>query len=111
MVLDHSPLGNNQFNRYPMKIGPIGWCDFMTTFWPDYYPYGVKYVTNLWKPHECPVYPSKQQFNDLILDASILPQYLPTGLWRVEITLSKNRVVRLYFLILFKVYESGYFGK
>ncbi|XP_038115519.1 uncharacterized protein LOC119768731 [Culex quinquefasciatus] len=30
--LFHSPLGNNQFYRYPMKIGPIGTCAFLEKF-------------------------------------------------------------------------------
>ncbi|EDS29611.1 conserved hypothetical protein [Culex quinquefasciatus] len=80
--LHHSALGNNQFNRYPMKLGPTGMCDFLDKYWDDYYEYAVKYVPNIVKPRECPFGAKTYQIADWIMDSEMLPQYVPTGLWK-----------------------------
>lgn len=93
-----------------MKIGPTGWCDFLEESWDEYYPYGSQYVTNLWKPGECPVPLSHQVYNDFIVDAEMFPKYMSPGLWRLTVTLSKDEKAGLETRFLVKVYENGYFG-
>lgn len=105
----HSPLGNNQFNRYPMKIGPLGFCEFMRTFWGDYQPYLAKYVTNLAEPDECPMRARTLIFRDLQLEAEMFPRYVPTGLWKLQWRMQSGKVDFFAVEMLFKVYENGYF--
>ncbi|EDS34419.1 conserved hypothetical protein [Culex quinquefasciatus] len=79
----HSPLGNNQFNKYPMKIGPVGMCQFVAVYWADYYSYMARYIENLLEPGVCPIGARLISFNDMILDGKMLPQVVPTGLWKL----------------------------
>ncbi|XP_038115518.1 uncharacterized protein LOC119768730 [Culex quinquefasciatus] len=108
--LHHSSLGNNQFNRYPMKMGPTGMCDFLDKYWDDYYEYAVKYAPNIVKPRECPFGAKTYQIVDWIMDSEMLPQYVPTGLWKVISLLSSTKNEHFFVIeIIFKVYEDGYF--
>ncbi|XP_001848759.2 uncharacterized protein LOC6039088 [Culex quinquefasciatus] len=106
----HSPLGNNQFNRYPMKIGPVGFCEFLNDFWGDYYDSIVPYMPNIMKPRECPVSPRTIPINDWIMDPKMLPKYVPTGLWKVITMLKSEQKKQFYVMeLIFKVYDDGYF--
>ncbi|EDS29609.1 conserved hypothetical protein [Culex quinquefasciatus] len=108
--LHHSPLGNNQFNRYPMKLGPINLCAFLDTHWSDYYKYIVIYIPNVPKQGECPMTARTYPINDWIMDAEMFPPYVPTGLWKMIWTVWDNSTGHnLIMEIIFKVYDDGYF--
>lgn len=108
--LYHSSLGNNQFNRYPMKIGPINMCNFIDNFWSDYYERVVKYVPNLMKPNECPYNARTLEVNDWILDAEMFPTFVPAGLWKMIHVIKDEGNGHYYTMeMIFKVYEDGYF--
>ncbi|XP_038116652.1 uncharacterized protein LOC6039479 [Culex quinquefasciatus] len=108
--LHHSPLGNNQFNRYPMKLGPINLCAFLDTHWSDYYKYIVIYIPNVPKQGECPMTARTYPINDWIMDAEMFPPYVPTGLWKMIWTVWDNSTGHnLIMEIIFKVYDNGYF--
>ncbi|KAL1397476.1 hypothetical protein pipiens_009732 [Culex pipiens pipiens] len=74
----HSALGNNQFNKYPMKIGPMSLCDYLEHLWGDYRGYVVGFVPNVPEVGECPLTRRTLLVNDLILDPRIFPPYVPT---------------------------------
>lgn len=105
----HSPLGNNQFNLYPMRVPPMGVCDYLERFWGDYYPYMVGYAPNLVKPGECPLSVRVVQLDDMILDPRMLPPYVPKGLWKLVWHANATGMDK-YFLVelTFKVYPDGH---
>lgn len=85
-------------------------CDFLDKYWDDYYEYAVKYVPNIVKPRECPFGAKTYQIADWIMDSEMLPQYVPTGLWKVISLLSSTKNEHFFVIeIIFKVYEDGYF--
>ncbi|KXJ77023.1 uncharacterized protein LOC115269291 [Aedes albopictus] len=106
----YSPKGNNQFNEYPMKIARTKICDFVNNDWRDYYPY-FENSSNLPKVGECPVDPMEFYFNDMVLDSKMFPPYLPHGLWRMSISLTRPGIdVPVIFLqVYYKVAPVGIF--
>ncbi|EDS34423.1 conserved hypothetical protein [Culex quinquefasciatus] len=107
--LYRSWLGNNQYNLYPMRVSPTGICNFMEKFWADYYPYVVVYVPQMEKPGVCPITARQLQFNDMVLDARILPRYAPTGLWKLVWRAEDNRTGKNFLVeIVFRVYPDGH---
>ncbi|EDS26729.1 conserved hypothetical protein [Culex quinquefasciatus] len=65
----HSPLGNQQFNYYPMKIPPTGMCDFSKGLWQTYEQFYRDYVTNNLRVGECPMEPRTIQITNHLLDS------------------------------------------
>ncbi|EDS29608.1 conserved hypothetical protein [Culex quinquefasciatus] len=106
----HSPMGNSQFNRYPMKIGPISMCEFLNDYWGDYYGYVVQFIENIAKPGECPFTARSYQVKDWIMDSRLLPPYVSTGLWRMMWSAWDNQTGDVFTTeIVFKVYDDGHF--
>ncbi|EDS34425.1 conserved hypothetical protein [Culex quinquefasciatus] len=108
--LSYSRLGNNQFNLYPFRIVPVGFCTFMSKFWGDYYPYFVRSVPQLERPGVCPVTARLLRVNDLVLDSTLFPNYMSPGLWKLQwrgtdIVAGKHFAME----VVFKVYPNGYF--
>lgn len=108
--LSYSRLGNNQFNLYPFRIVPVGFCTFMNKFWGDYYPYFVRFVPQLERPGVCPVTARLLRVNDLVLDSKLFPNYMSPGLWKLQwrgtdIAAGKHFAME----VVFKVYPNGYF--
>uniref|UniRef100_A0A182MAU8 MD-2-related lipid-recognition domain-containing protein n=1 Tax=Anopheles culicifacies TaxID=139723 RepID=A0A182MAU8_9DIPT len=82
--LYHSPLGNQQFNLYPMKLPAKQVCDFMDTLHDEYGQYMVN-VYNLPERGTCPIYPREVYTIGKIFPSEVIPPYLPKGLWKVYI--------------------------
>ncbi|XP_055588169.1 uncharacterized protein LOC129740500 [Uranotaenia lowii] len=82
----HSPLGNQQFIYYPMKIPESDVCFFFKFIYPDYVDYFKDYLTNLPKVGECPISPRVVEMNNHIMDSRMFPKYMPAGLWKAVLT-------------------------
>uniref|UniRef100_A0A182WGA5 Glycosyltransferase family 92 protein n=1 Tax=Anopheles minimus TaxID=112268 RepID=A0A182WGA5_9DIPT len=82
--LFHSPLGNQQFNHYPMKLPAQQLCDFMDSLRDEYGPYLTK-VYNLPERGTCPIHPREVHTIDKIFPTEVIPPFLPKGLWKVYI--------------------------
>ncbi|XP_001662213.2 uncharacterized protein LOC5575791 [Aedes aegypti] len=105
----YSPKGNNQFNQYPMKIKPTKLCDFVNGDWRDYYPY-FESSSNFPKVGECPIEPKEYRITNMVLDSNMFPPYLPNGLWRLSIIVSRpGGDPLLYVESYFKVADAGVF--
>ncbi|XP_001854113.2 uncharacterized protein LOC6042967 [Culex quinquefasciatus] len=106
----HSPLGNNQYNLYPLKIPQVSVCTYLEKYWEDYYPYIVGAVPSAPKPGECPVSARELHFNELIMDARMFSPYMPTGLWKLVWRASDtNTDKRFEVELTFRVYPDGHF--
>ncbi|XP_055612477.1 uncharacterized protein LOC129759082 [Uranotaenia lowii] len=82
----YSPLGNNQFNEYPMSLKKQNLCDFANTTYREYQEFlkepGSNW-TQLTGEGLCPWPKGTYSFNDLYLtDTSPVPPVIPSGLWR-----------------------------
>ncbi|XP_055602015.1 uncharacterized protein LOC129759081 [Uranotaenia lowii] len=89
MLTAYSPLGNNQFNEYPMNLKRQNMCDFLKTTYREY-QHNFKEPGSNWTqvgPEGlCPWPKGIYSFNDLLpSDASAVPPVIPTGLWRATI--------------------------
>uniref|UniRef100_A0A4Y0BPI3 Uncharacterized protein n=1 Tax=Anopheles funestus TaxID=62324 RepID=A0A4Y0BPI3_ANOFN len=92
----HSPLGNQQFNHYPMKLPSQRVCDFLNTLHDDY----SEYLTNIYNLPErgtCPIYPQDVYTIDKVFPAKAVPAFVPKGLWKAFIifSLEEEEVARL----------------
>nr|XP_019556272.2 uncharacterized protein LOC109425457 [Aedes albopictus] len=109
MHLFHSPLGNNQFNYYPMKIPTIGVCDFMRKVYPTYYPHFKKAVLNLPPTSDCPIQPRVVYIRDYVVSESLVPEllrFVPKGLWLVRLTGKRNGEILGITETMSKVYSN-----
>lgn len=93
-----------------MKIAPISACTYIRTVWSEYYPYFKPSCPNIAEPGVCPLTAREVLVNDLILDAGLLPPYVPTGLWKL-IWRAKDNGTGLYFEleVTFKIFPNGHF--
>lgn len=108
--LYRSMLGNNQYNHYPMKVSPTGICKFMKEHWGDYYAFIVVYVPQMEKPDVCPITARQLQFNDMVLDERMFPQFVPTGLWKLVMRADNGQTGQYFQLeVIFRVYPDGHF--
>uniref|UniRef100_A0A182PLC8 MD-2-related lipid-recognition domain-containing protein n=1 Tax=Anopheles epiroticus TaxID=199890 RepID=A0A182PLC8_9DIPT len=82
--LFHSPLGNQQFNHYPMKLPDQPVCDFIDMLHDDYGEY-LTNVYNMPKRGVCPIKPQSAYTKNKIFPTNAVPPYLPTGLWKIHI--------------------------
>lgn len=106
----HSPLGNNQYNLYAMKVPPITICNFMKNFWGDYYGYFVPYVPTIEKPGVCPITARYLPFNDFLLDPAMFPPFVPTGTWKLVWRATDNSTGRFFSVeAVFKVFPDKFF--
>ncbi|XP_058839873.1 uncharacterized protein LOC131695406 [Topomyia yanbarensis] len=80
----HSPLGNNQWNEYPMKISKDKLCNVFNGSYKEYQPYFIDY-TNMPRVEEewvCPFPKGQYWVRDLAPDGSFIPSVVPAGYWR-----------------------------
>uniref|UniRef100_A0A182QL79 Uncharacterized protein n=1 Tax=Anopheles farauti TaxID=69004 RepID=A0A182QL79_9DIPT len=85
--LFHSPLGNQQFNHYPMKLPAQHLCDFVNSLYDDY----GEFLTNIYNMPPrgtCPIQPQDVHTIDKVFPTRSVPPYLPKGLWKIFITIA-----------------------
>ncbi|XP_049548258.1 uncharacterized protein LOC125959478 [Anopheles darlingi] len=78
----HSILGNQQFNYYPMKLPTVDVCTYMKSLHEDYAQY-LKDIINLPGPDECPIPIREIIFLNKPFPPEVLPKVLTTGLWKL----------------------------
>ncbi|XP_050094153.1 uncharacterized protein LOC126576889 [Anopheles aquasalis] len=108
MELFHSPLGNQQFNYYPMKIPTSGVCQFMKTIHDEYSEY-LNNIANMPPLDECPILPGKVTFQDKVFPSKAVPQMLPTGLWKAIVFAKEKDAIVGRFTVVVKAYNDNYF--
>ncbi|EDS45325.1 conserved hypothetical protein [Culex quinquefasciatus] len=106
----HSPIGNQQFNYYPMKIPPSGMCDFTKNTWPNYEQYYRSAVTNTIRVGECPVEPRVANISNHLLVPQMFSDYAPTGLWKVHVVVQTEAGDGFFAIWHMKIYSDGHFG-
>uniref|UniRef100_A0A182QKG2 MD-2-related lipid-recognition domain-containing protein n=1 Tax=Anopheles farauti TaxID=69004 RepID=A0A182QKG2_9DIPT len=79
--LFHSPLGNQQFNHYPMKLPTSGACDFIDSIHENF-PHYVYMFVNLPAKNECPASVREVYIRDECFPSDLLPPVMPPGLWK-----------------------------
>ncbi|XP_035775605.1 uncharacterized protein LOC118457836 [Anopheles albimanus] len=108
MELFHSPLGNQQFNYYPMKIPTSGVCQFMKTIYDEYSEY-LYNIVNMPPRDECPILPRKALILDKFFPSKAVPQMVPAGLWKAHVFVKDNEVLVGCFTVVVKAYNDNYF--
>lgn len=93
-----------------MKIAPQKVCHFLNTTWRDYYRF-YEQTTNFPEVGACPVTPKVFYFKNHVLDASMLPPYIPRGLWRIghDFRYAGSGAVAVYIDVYFRVEDEGFF--
>uniref|UniRef100_A0A1S4HDX7 Uncharacterized protein n=2 Tax=Anopheles gambiae TaxID=7165 RepID=A0A1S4HDX7_ANOGA len=96
----HSPLGNQQFNHYPMKLPSKPLCDFLDMIYAEYSDC-LENIYNLPERGTCPILPLEVHTIDKVFPAKSIPPFVPKGLWKAFIifTLNDEEVVRLMWMI------------
>uniref|UniRef100_A0A182PWJ8 MD-2-related lipid-recognition domain-containing protein n=1 Tax=Anopheles epiroticus TaxID=199890 RepID=A0A182PWJ8_9DIPT len=96
----HSPLGNQQFNHYPMKLPSKPLCDFLDMLYAEY-SNCLANIHNLPERGTCPILPLEVYTIDKVFPTKSVPPFLPKGLWKVFIifTLNDKEVLRLMWMI------------
>uniref|UniRef100_A0A182TYJ5 Uncharacterized protein n=1 Tax=Anopheles melas TaxID=34690 RepID=A0A182TYJ5_9DIPT len=96
----HSPLGNQQFNHYPMKLPSKPLCDFLDMIYAEYSDC-LENIYNLPERGTCPILPLEVHTIDKVFPAKSIPPFVPKGLWKAFIifTLHDEEVVRLMWMI------------
>nr|XP_049464055.1 uncharacterized protein LOC125907197 [Anopheles coluzzii] len=89
----HSPLGNQQFNHYPMKLPTHQLCDFVDMLHDEYGEYLVN-IYNMPERGVCPIKPRSAHTIDKVFPTKAIPPFLPSGLWKIYIhtTLKEKEV-------------------
>ncbi|XP_061519081.1 uncharacterized protein LOC133394113 [Anopheles gambiae] len=82
--LFHSPLGNQQFNHYPMKLPTHQLCDFVDMLHDEYGEYLVN-VYNMPERGVCPIKPRSAHTINKVFPTKAIPPFLPSGLWKIYI--------------------------
>ncbi|XP_055612479.1 uncharacterized protein LOC129759085 [Uranotaenia lowii] len=103
MQTAYSPLGNNQFNEYPMSLKRQNVCDFLNTTYREYQQYwkdGTDWI-QVGPEGLCPWPKGIYTFYDyLYTDTIPIPPVIPSGLWRQTILFKgpnrQKAVIRFY---------------
>ncbi|XP_053666152.1 uncharacterized protein LOC128715296 [Anopheles marshallii] len=96
----HSPLGNQQFNHYPMKLPSQRVCDFLNTLHDEYSKH-LTDIYNLPAHGTCPIYPQEVYTINKVFPADAVPAFVPTGLWKAFIifSLEEEEVARFVWIV------------
>ncbi|XP_055602448.1 uncharacterized protein LOC129751150 [Uranotaenia lowii] len=109
MQCAYSPLGNNQFNEYPMNLKKQNFCDFINTTYREY--------QHIWKKGSdwiqvgpkglCPWPKGVYTFENFwVSDTSFIPPVVPPGLWRVRVVHTGPKKQRSVIQLFTKVWYS-----
>ena len=85
-------MGNNQWNIYPMMISNKTLCECTASEAYEKFFEQQRREAN-WPPvGECPLKKRPFTYNNFILDYSKVPDFLPNGLWRLNIEIIQNDI-------------------
>ncbi|KFB52464.1 AGAP008958-PA-like protein [Anopheles sinensis] len=104
----HSPLGNQQWNHYPMKLPARGICEFLYSIYDEYYKY-IEDIVNLPKKGECPIMPREAHVYDKVFPSEVIPPVIPKGLWKAILTAKVEDVERTRIELIMKVYSDKFY--
>ncbi|XP_058839874.1 uncharacterized protein LOC131695407 [Topomyia yanbarensis] len=85
----HSPLGNNQWNEYPMKISKDKACNILNGPYKEYQSYFID-NSNMPRVEEewvCPFPKGHYWVRNLAPDGSWIPSVVASGYWRLTISI------------------------
>ncbi|XP_058827010.1 uncharacterized protein LOC131695297 [Topomyia yanbarensis] len=106
----HSPKGNQQFNYYPLKLPLTGVCAYIKSAWKEYMSHLQSMIDNLPEVDECPFSPREVRFTNLLYPQETVPEFAPTGLWKIYLTIQSDTGEGLCLLVLVKLYNGEFFG-
>ncbi|XP_049548256.1 uncharacterized protein LOC125959476 [Anopheles darlingi] len=98
----HSPLGNQQFNHYPVKIPTSGVCTFKDHI-HQHYPKVAELIVNLPGPGECPITIRQMYVFDQLFPSDFVPAVTRPGLWKLLIKGFLNDVQALEYYLFVKI--------
>ncbi|XP_055606785.1 uncharacterized protein LOC129754642 [Uranotaenia lowii] len=79
-----SPLGNNQYQEYPMKLSRLPICQFIKSYGHEYQHLYLNYSNTPYCPPEgfCPFPKGLYWFKNMHIDSNIFPPVFPEGYYR-----------------------------
>ncbi|XP_058839872.1 uncharacterized protein LOC131695404 [Topomyia yanbarensis] len=110
LTVAHSPLGNNQWNEYPMKISKSRMCSFLNGAYKEYQPYFIEYTNfpRVGVEWVCPFPKGSYWVRNFAPNGDWLPSVFPAGYWRFTGSIfDASDEIALKFIVFLRV-KKGY---